>query len=477
MKILKPSILTFFVPFLAILVGRMVFELYDDLCPKSAENFRCLCTGEKGETSSGAKLHYKNTLIHRVIKGFMVQGGDFTKFNGTGGESIYGGRFEDENLETKHERPGLLSMANAGKDTNGSQFFITLAPAPHLDGKHVVFGRVLVGKSVLRFVEREPIVDEKTHRPGLEIKVVDCGQLGPSDLVSTNEFEDQERSKKRRRMGSDSDTEDRPKNGRDTYQKKPKHHEGADRDDREPKKDSDEPAKPRVDAAGREIKGRGSVRSDRSKFDKRYEDQERRAGGRSEGRWKKIDEEPERGRGRFDEREMRRGRDYDDREPMRRDDRRDGDDRRLSDRRDYDDRRRGDDRRDDRRFDRRGDRHDDRRDSESRRDERKQESRDAPAEDPFGRDLRTSRGDRDSKKEGEGEEKDGESRSLVSYAGQSSSTAPPPAPKSRGGRRNAKSDKGSSPTRKSSPEHGRKSSPAYERKSSPTASPVHSDGE
>ncbi|CAF1621796.1 unnamed protein product, partial [Rotaria magnacalcarata] len=115
--------------------GRIVFELYDDICPRTCENFRCLCTGEKGRSSTLCKkLYYKGCLFHRVVKNSMVQSGDFSEGNGTGGESIYGGLFDDESLKLKHDRPYLLSMANRGPNTNGSQFFITTAEASHLDG-------------------------------------------------------------------------------------------------------------------------------------------------------------------------------------------------------------------------------------------------------------------------------------------------------------------------------------------------------
>ncbi|OJD25924.1 peptidyl-prolyl cis-trans isomerase D [Blastomyces percursus] len=153
--------------------GRIVFELV--IVPKTAENFRALCTGEKGEGKSGKSLSYKGSIFHRIIKQFMIQGGDFTAFNGTGGESIYGEKFPDENFELKHDRPFLLSMANSGPGTNGSQFFITTVPTPHLDGKHVVFGEVINGKGLVRKIEKSPT--DSGDKPHTEVKVVDCGEL------------------------------------------------------------------------------------------------------------------------------------------------------------------------------------------------------------------------------------------------------------------------------------------------------------
>jgi peptidylprolyl isomerase len=153
--------------------GRIEFELFGNT-PKTSENFRALCTGEKGIGKSGKPLSYKGCPFHRVITGFMAQGGDFTNFNGTGGESIYGMKFEDENFQNKHTGPGLLSMANAGKNTNGSQFFITFDAFPHLDGKHVVFGKVTSG---LEVVQAMASVGSQSGATKKKVEVIDCGQL------------------------------------------------------------------------------------------------------------------------------------------------------------------------------------------------------------------------------------------------------------------------------------------------------------
>lgn len=154
--------------------GRIVFELHADVVPKTAENFRALCTGEKGAGRFGKPLHYKGSTFHRVIPAFMCQGGDFTNGDGTGGESIYGAKFADENFDIEHTEPGLLSMANAGPGTNGSQFFITTARTQWLDGKHVVFGRVTDGMDVVRAMEAQGSQSGRTRQ---RIAIADCGQL------------------------------------------------------------------------------------------------------------------------------------------------------------------------------------------------------------------------------------------------------------------------------------------------------------
>jgi len=154
--------------------GRVVFELFSDIVPKTAENFRCLCTGEKGRGRSGKQMTFKASTFHRIIPGFMCQGGDFTKGNGTGGESIYGDKFRDENFHMKHTKAGVMSMANSGPHTNGSQFFICLDKTSHLNNKHVVFGQVTEGMSIVRKMET---VGSESGSCRQRVEIRNCGQV------------------------------------------------------------------------------------------------------------------------------------------------------------------------------------------------------------------------------------------------------------------------------------------------------------
>ncbi|WVR08311.1 hypothetical protein IAU60_005364 [Kwoniella sp. DSM 27419] len=169
-------------------LGKVEFKLYDDVTPKTAANFRALCTGKKPDGTPLPKgFGYKGTYFHRVIPGFMVQGGDFERGDGTGGQSIYGDKFPDENFTKKHDRVGLLSTANAGPNTNGSQFFITVADkCEWLDNKHTVFGEVISGESVIKTIESK---GSKDGKPKEKAVVISCGavQAAPAPASSTPE--------------------------------------------------------------------------------------------------------------------------------------------------------------------------------------------------------------------------------------------------------------------------------------------------
>ncbi|KAG8880979.1 hypothetical protein FRB97_000303 [Tulasnella sp. 331] len=229
-------------------VSRVVFELFRDVVPKTCENFRALCTGELGVSKlSDVPLSYKGSTIHRSIANFMVQGGDFTRHNGKGGESIYGAPFEDEDLTQEIGSEGLLVMANKGPATNGSQWFVTLRPCPHLNGKHVVFGRVVFGYETILRISQVP-VDEK-DRPLKPITVTHCGELElrkvaakPANIPDlqapvrsrsrSSAGSDHDRKKKRLHTDSvsESDEEDGRKNKGGSKSKSHKHRSSSQKD-------------------------------------------------------------------------------------------------------------------------------------------------------------------------------------------------------------------------------------------------------
>ncbi|XP_018447863.1 peptidyl-prolyl cis-trans isomerase CYP21-1 isoform X3 [Raphanus sativus] len=159
-------------------LGRIVIGLYGTLVPKTVENFRALCTGEKGKASSGKPLHYKGTQFHRIVSGFVVQGGDIIHGDGKGSESIYGGTFLDENFKAKHSHAGVVAMGNTGPDSNGSQFFITTVKASWLEGEHVVFGKVIQGMDYVFAIEGG--AGTYSGKPRKKVVIADSGEI-PKD--------------------------------------------------------------------------------------------------------------------------------------------------------------------------------------------------------------------------------------------------------------------------------------------------------
>ncbi|KAJ1307429.1 hypothetical protein OPQ81_001531 [Rhizoctonia solani] len=243
-------------------LGRVVFELFRDEVPKTVENFRALATGEKGLSQvSQTPLYYKGCIIHRSIANFMIQGGDFTKRNGTGGESIYGHPFEDENFNRDVDDEGLLVMANRGPNTNSSQFFITVRACPHLNGKHVVFGRVVSGLDIVKQISEMP-VDEKS-RPLKPVVITSCGELelrkappkhrdptpesrsaSPADSDSDHERAHRRKSRHRSRSASPEGTRSKHKKHKskrkDKERKRDKESKDREMDDKEPRKETEE---------------------------------------------------------------------------------------------------------------------------------------------------------------------------------------------------------------------------------------------
>merc|ERR1719198_1328462 len=200
----------------------MIFKLYNNICPKTAENFRCLCNGERGTgLITKMPLHFHGAKFHRIIPGFMAQGGDFELGDGRGGESIYGGKFNDEagGLALRHARRGLLSMANSGKDTNGSQFFILFKPAHHLNGKHCVFGEMVEGDATLDAIEGVNTTSD--DKPMAPISVAKAGQL-QRRVIGVRKVKRQAPEKEASSSGSSSSSAKKKKKKKDKKDKKKK---------------------------------------------------------------------------------------------------------------------------------------------------------------------------------------------------------------------------------------------------------------
>jgi len=239
--------------------GIITFKLYDDVVPRTARNFLKLCTGECGVGASGKPLHYKGSTFHRIIPGFMLQGGDFTAGDGTGGESIYGTKFKDESFARKHSKPGLLSMANAGPNTNGSQFFITTVMTPHLNGKHVVFGEVVSGMDVVRRMEKvDTMANDKPHFS--QVVVIEDSGAGSGPALSPrkrggDDSRDREKEKERKRRKKEKKAKKKAKK-REKKERK--------REKKEKEKSKRREEERRAEDGGRSRRSRSLERDDRS---------------------------------------------------------------------------------------------------------------------------------------------------------------------------------------------------------------------